>query len=124
MADVAAPRLEIVSVDVDGQTHVVLQRGDDRLEARNEDGAGTPRIVALTTLDAIADSLPGSVTVSLDEVHHLEGRHDVVVVVLLVHVGGVLLPHVGSALTGSDPALATARATVAALNRRLEILGT
>lgn len=124
MADAAAPRLEIVSVDVDGPAHVVLQRGDDRLEARGQDGAGTPRDVARLTLDAIADSLPPSVTVSLDEVHHLEGRHDVVVVVLMVHVGGVPLPHVGSALTGTEPALATARATVAALNRRLEILGT
>lgn len=124
MADAAAPRLEIVSVDVDGPAHVVLQRGGNRLEAHSQDGAGTPRAVALTTLDAIADSLPGSVTVALDELHHLEGRHDIVVVVLTVHVGGVPLPHVGSALTGSDPALATARATVAALNRRLEILGT
>ena len=124
MADAAAPRLEIVSVDVDGRPRVVLQRGEDRLEARGERGTGTPRDVAVTTLDAIADSLPASVTVSLDEVHHVEGRHDVVVVVLMVHVGGVPLPHVGSALVGSDPALAIVRATVSALNRRLEILAT
>ena len=114
----APPRIEIVSVDA---SHVRLRQGERTAEAH----VRSPELedTALAALAALAELIPAAVAISLEELHVVTGRRDVVVAVLVVRVAGVPLPHVGAALAGDEPHLATVRAVVDGLNRRLAILG-
>ena len=116
------PRVVIESVETDGTTRVRLRRGDDVAEARTRPDERELAAVAHATLSALDELTPSAISVSLDEFHRIEGRREVLVVLLTVRVAGVALPHVGSAIVGGDPELAMVRAILHALNRRLEIL--
>lgn len=116
------PRVQILAVEADSGVHVRLQRGDQVVEARGPADEDLEAF-ARATLAALGQLLPDSVTVALEELHRVASPREVIVVILALRLGGVLLPHVGSALAGPDANLATVRAVLDALNRRLEVLG-
>lgn len=120
------PRIEILSVDTGDGVHVRLRRGDHVADARGPvdgDDGNDLEAVALTTLAALAELLPDTIAVTLEDLQRIPSSREVVVTILLLRVGGVSLPHAGTALVGDRPDLATVRAVLDALNRRLQILG-
>lgn len=119
----AAPRVVIDSVETDETTtRVRLRRGERVAEARTRDDERDLTAVAHATLSALDELTPSAVTLALEECHHVEGEREVLVVLVAVGVGGLALPHVGSAVVGADPPLAMVKAVLHALNRRLEVL--
>lgn len=122
-ADSHLPRIEILSVDTDDGVHVQLRRGEQVAEARGPVDGGGLEDVALTALAALAELLPDTIAVTLEDLQRVRSSREVVVTILLLRVGGVPLPHAGTALVGDRPDLATVRAVLDALNRRLQILG-
>ncbi|MBW3621329.1 MAG: hypothetical protein KY461_13880 [Actinobacteria bacterium] len=118
------PRIELIAVDGPPRPCIRLRRGDQHVDADVSPTGDLLQGVAETTLDAVVELLPQAVTLSLEQLHVLASPRPVVVVVVLVTVAGVGIPHTGSALVGEQPELAAAKATLAAINRRLEILPT
>lgn len=116
------PRIELIAVDDPPRPCVRLRRGDQHVDADVYPTGDLLEGVAESTLDAVVDLLPQEVQLSLEQLHVLTSARQVVVVVVLVTVAGVGIPHTGSALVGERPELAAAKATLAAINRRLEIL--
>jgi hypothetical protein len=119
----ASRRIELLGVDGPPQARVRLRRGDEDIAAAVALDGDRLRSVAQATLDAVGQLLPAAMTFSLDEVHVIAGARGIVVVVVTIAVAGIALAHTGSALLGDDSDAATAKATLAATNRRLEVLG-
>jgi hypothetical protein len=121
--DVPLPRIELVGVDGPPDARVRLRRGQAVAAAAVADGEDRLAAVATATLEAVGELIPPVASLALDEIHLLVGSRPIVVVAVTVGVAGVPLPHTGSALADEHAELAAARATLSAVNRRLEVLG-
>lgn len=116
-------RIELVALDRSGGTQVRLRRGDATASVDVPDSEDRLTAVATATLQAVARLIPPVAELALEEIHLLTGERPIVVVAAAITVAGVPLPHTGSALAADDPETAAAKATLAAVNRRLEVLG-
>lgn len=121
-APTAPPRVVIESVEAGGTTQIRLRRGAQVVEGRTRPDEHDLAAVVHATLSALNELTPDTVAVSLDELHRVGDKYELVIVLLTVRVAGVPLPHVGSAIVGDYPELAVVKAVLHALNRRLEII--
>lgn len=101
---------------------VQVQHGDRVVEAEARDHDDLVTAAAATTLAAIARLVPPSVELELAETHVVGDEHPIVVVHATVTVAHAPIAHAGCALVRDDPALAAARAALAAVNRRIEVM--
>lgn len=115
-------RVELVAVEASPSPRVRLRRGDRESVADVYATADLLEGIAEATLDALVDLLPPSISLSLEQLHLVASGRPVIVVIVVVTISGVSLPHTGSALVGDEPEVAAAKAVLAAVNRRLEIL--
>lgn len=115
-------RVELVAVDGPPRPRVRLRRGDQHGEGDIYPTRDLLEGAAEATLDALVTLLPQAVSLLLEKLHVIPSDRPVVVVVVLVTVHGAGIPHTGSALIGDVPELAAAKAALAAVNRRLEVL--
>ena len=121
-AAAAPPRVVIESVESAGTTQIRLRRGTQVVEGRTRPEEHDLAAVVHATLSALDELTPSTVAVTLDELHRVGHRYELVIVLLTVRVAGVPLPHVGSAIVGDDPELAVVKAVLDALNRRLQVI--
>lgn len=118
-------RIQLLGLNGRDPAVVELRRGDEQVASEVVSGDDAFAAVAEATSRCIEQLLPAAAELSLEQVHVLSGPRPVVVVVIVLTIGGVRMPHVGSALVrGDDDLSAVARATLAAVNRRLEIMET
>lgn len=124
MDDVSShDRIELEAVDPGPDGCVRLRRGAEVAEVRLGDGPDRLEAVAAATVVAIGLLVPPVVDFALDGIHLITGRRPILVAAVIITVADVPLLHVGSAVVHDGPAVAAAKATLAAVNRRLEILG-
>lgn len=114
-------RIELLGVDGSPDACVRLRRGTQDVTTPVYASGGLEG-VAEATLDGVVSLLPTIIDLRLEDLRLVAGDRPVIVVIVLVTVAGVTIPHTGSALVGDRPELAAAKATLAAVNRRLEIL--
>jgi hypothetical protein len=128
-----APRLQLENVNVtrlgaEASVEVRLRRPTTGAVAVGEGrGPGVDaylsRLAATAAAHAIDQALAGRGKVFVEHVSVVPfGVVEVAVVVLLLTYDGVTEQHSGSAIVGDDPHVAVVRATLGALNRRLESL--
>lgn len=116
-------RVELLGVGDGPGAGVRLRRGNDTAQADVAAGGDRVAAVATATLDALAELLPPVVAFTVGDIHLIAGDRPIVVVNVNVEVGALPIPHVGCSFVRDDPGVAAAKATLCAVNRRLEILG-
>ena len=116
-------RVVLLGVGDPPGTGVRLTRGGVTAVADVVDRPDRFSAVGAATLDALTQLIPPVATFTVEDVHLITGERPVVVMVISIVIGGLPILHVGSALVRDDPDTAAAKATLCAVNRRLDILG-